>query len=101
LETSKRTELQRFAASFHQDWDIEGIDYFEGARHYVRALPVERRYHLKLELRGLIETNATASAKGMTNIWIKLGSDGGWQPEMDIRDGLRQFYEIIAGEKFD
>jgi hypothetical protein len=96
----EKSELEKFARSFHQDWDIEGIDFFEGARRYSLRLSSERRINLCGQLYNFIKNNIGTPPAELKRRWFKLGSDAGWQPKVDIHVGLKEFYLILSGKEY-
>ena len=98
IPSPERSELQKFAMSFHQDFDLEDTDYFEGARRYVSGLSPKNRQLLAEEMRVFMDENATRSSRSLKKFWVRLGSIGGWQPDVEIHEGLERFYHIIIGD---
>jgi hypothetical protein len=67
VETSEKSELQKFASWFHQDWSLIYDSLDRGAEMYIQALPEARRFVLKAELAQFL-TSASPKA------WLRLGA---------------------------
>lgn len=94
VATPPRSELQKFAGWFHQDYTLFFTDFHEGARMYLADLPLERKPVLRRELLAHLETHSGASQEEMLKLWWRLGA-GAWPPDLDMKKALREFTEMM------
>jgi hypothetical protein len=89
-----RSELEQFAAWFHQDWDVMYPDFYEGARAYLADLSPARRGELREELEEFLGRHRHATPREMLEAWFGLGARA-WQPGLDISTTLRDFLQMM------
>lgn len=80
-----KSELQKFASWFHQDWQLFYESFDQGARMYLRDLPIERKSILKSELMQFLPSATRRS-------WLKLGAQAG---DRDVQAMLQRFLEMM------
>ena len=90
-----KTELEKFASWFHQDWKLVYKDFYEGARMYASSLSTERKTALRRELSEFVETHRNTSRSVLMASWFKLGAQG-WQGKFDIHNTLLDFVQILS-----
>jgi hypothetical protein len=91
----QRTELERFALWFHQDWELMYPDFYEGARMYFSQLSGEKKHALRKELSDFIASNAGRRSKSLKRAWFKLGAQA-WQSDLVILPALKDFVEMLS-----
>ncbi len=72
----ERSELERFAMWFHQDWGLLFVTFEGAAKAYLRQLSAERRATLHAELAAFLDEHAGATRGGLQRRWLKLGAQG-------------------------
>ena len=91
-----QSELQHFASWFGQDSKLMFGDFREGARIYFSMLTSERRQVLRRELAEFNETHCESSGNAIKRMWLKkLGAEA-WQKDLDIRETLVEFFDILV-----
>lgn len=90
----ERTELERFALWFHQDWRLCFSDIHEGARIYVMGLPANRRAVLRRELLRFLREHTGEPPQALRRLWLKLGAQE-WPRGVDVRSILNAFAEML------
>ncbi len=93
----EKSELQRFASWFHQDWKLIYPDFHKGAQMYLGSLPPERRVTLKKELQIFLDQHAGGTSKSMLHAWFSLGAEA-WQADLDITATFRYFVSLTERE---
>jgi len=66
------SELQKFALTFHQDFDVEYSNYHEAAQEYISELSPARRGTLLSELREFV-SSAEQDPRRLRQQWLELG----------------------------
>ena len=94
VPSESKTELQKFAFWFHQDWELIFSDFYEGAKMYLESLSPSRRSELKSELEQFLDLNANSSPSELKKAWLSLGAQG-WQANLDIRKTLWDFVGLM------
>jgi hypothetical protein len=69
-----QTELERFAARFHQDWGLEFSSAYELADEYIARLDAGSRAALKLEVQAFL-SGANKSDR-VVRTWARSGLTG-------------------------
>lgn len=87
-----RTELEKFATFFCQDWEIMFPNFYSGAKDYFDSLPRDRRLILRKELQELVES--TSSTPCLQKAWFRLGAEA-WQRDLEISAALRDFIWML------
>jgi len=90
----ERSELQEFAMSFHQDWDLVFPDFLEGAAMLLKGLSPERRALLRSQFDQFLRENENASSEELKKKWFGLGAEA-WQPGLEVRSGLREMLVLM------
>jgi len=93
----ERTELEKFASWFHQDWKLVFPNFPEGARMYLSTLPRERKALLHQELSAFLAEHSDDSSSGLKQAWLRLGALG-WQSDLDVRETLASFVRMMGGQ---
>lgn len=81
-----KSELQKFASWFHQDWQLFYESFDEGAGMYLQDLPEDRKHILKAEL-----TQFLPSANRRS--WLKLGAQAA---DRDVQTMLQRFLQMMV-----
>jgi hypothetical protein len=90
----QRSQLQKFAGSFHQDFAYEYSDFYDGARDYIGQLPVPEREALKIELRSFLSAHENDRPDQLRDEWLRLGA-GYWPRDSNTAGRLRDFLEMM------
>ena len=92
----EQSELQRFALTFHQDFDVEYSNYHEAAQEYISELSPARRGTLLSELREFVST-AEQNPRRLRQQWLELGV-GYWPRDPTVGLSLlSDFLEMLRG----
>ena len=83
-----RTELEKFARTFHQDWDLCFPSFREGALEYFQLSDFTQNHILLRELKAFVAQGGTESQ--LLQRWHMLGAQA-WQRGMPVREGFEQF----------
>lgn len=60
VESPELSELEKFASFFHQDYELEYDNFYEGAQVYISNLPEQSKMILKSELVSFIKVHNDA-----------------------------------------
>ena len=91
----QKSELERFAGIFHQDFGVETTDIEEYAQDFFRTLSKRRRTTLRIKLIKLLEENPGKKQKGLINEWFRLGAQW-WGRQYDLRDCIVKWIHILS-----
>lgn len=69
-----RSEVERFAKWFHQDFYVIFSQITDGVDAYISGLDSAQKRTLKLELLSLLKDNPGKEQKGLRNAWRRLGA---------------------------
>jgi hypothetical protein len=95
VTTSKeKPVLERFAAGFHQDLKLMGMDSRQWGIELARLYTSSQRNELRAELGRLLDTHPGASTQGLLNSWRRLGATG-WQKSDDLRLTIHTWIEDL------
>ena len=92
------SRLERFAAQFDQDWDLDfpgGVwEYSDlighAQRHFDRLEPSARNT-LRREMKEFLDLHYDKSPRALAKAWYRTGAN--FPPEDQIKEALREFYE--------
>jgi|SRR6267142_6271622 len=90
----QRSELQKFAGFFHQDFAYEYSDFYDGARDYIEQLSVPERETLKIELGSFLSAHESDGPDQLRNEWLNLGA-GYWPRDSNTANKLRDFLRMM------
>lgn len=90
----EKSELQKFASWFHQDWKIVFPDFIYGAKMYFSNLPSDRAEILSQEIIKFLNKHKKASSSEVRKAWISLGAQA-WQADLDIIQTLNEFLNLL------
>jgi hypothetical protein len=94
-----RTELQRFAAWFNQDFIILFPVVQEGVEAYFSGLPLDAKRTLREQLSAFVESYAERSypVRTIKKAWLKLGA-GSTPPDLisTLRGAIRTLEEQLS-----
>jgi hypothetical protein len=89
------SQLERFALSFHQDWNLLEPDFHSVARSAIRdVLPPSAKPELKRELGEFLERHQDSSPDELKRAWFRLGAQA-WDRRLDIHRTLKEFHEMM------
>lgn len=94
VPSEPKSELQKFAFWFHQDWKLIFPDFHTGAEMYLSSLSPERKEVLRQALAQFIERNRDADASELIDEWVKLGAQA-WQSDLDFLRTLDDFLRMM------
>lgn len=97
IETPPLSELQKFAAWFHQDYELLFSDFNEGAAQYLDDLPQNRKILLCHELSAFLLKNSNQPPNKMREIWRSLGA-AAWPSDQEIAPALREFVKLLEAQ---
>lgn len=92
IPSPAKSEIEKFAMFFHQDWKLIYSDFHEGARMCIATLSADTKVVLKKELTEFLALYE--SPADLREAWLGLGAQA-WQEGLDIRKGLRDFLEML------
>ena len=90
----EKSELQKFASWFHQDWKIVFPDFICGAKMYFSNLPSDRTENLSQEIIKFLNNHKNDSSSEVRKAWISLGAQA-WQADLDIIQTLNEFLNLL------
>ena len=90
--TPERPVLEQFAAAFHQDLKLMGVNPLQWGIELARSYTPAQRGELRAALVRSLETNAGASANGLVNSWRRLGAVS-WPTSSDLRITIQAWIE--------
>ncbi len=70
----EKTELEKFASWFHQDFGVLFESIEEGTNAYLDTLPSRRKKELVAEIKKLLNDDSGKENKGLKNAWLRLGA---------------------------
>ena len=88
----KRSELEKFAEFFHQDYHLLYSDFFEAVEDYKRSIPPDRRQKLIEQLEAVVAEYK--SEKVLRRVWIKAGAQA-WPRGLKFGATLRGVAEVL------
>jgi len=94
VKSEKKSELQKFAMYFHQDWKLVFPDFYTGAEMYLSSIKTEQKVLLKNQLSDFISLHRNSSPAIVKTEWLKLGAQG-WQKRLNIIDTLSEFVRLM------
>lgn len=96
VDTGPKSEIEKFASWFHQDWRLVFPDFYTGAKIYFEEVPLseDARYVLKQELYRFLDQTEGQDPKEIVQAWFDLGAHA-WQCDLDIASTLRDFAEML------
>lgn len=84
ISRPQKTEFERFASWFHQDWKLFFSSFDQGAKKYIDSLPTERKCLLRDEISHFLENNSKNSNEQTKELWLQLGAQG-VPKDLDLR----------------
>lgn len=94
---AEKSELQKFASWFHQDWDLIYPNFYEGAQMYLTSLSSRRRVKLSNELQDFLRQYGGEPSKLVLRAWFRLGAEA-WPPELEIANTLHDFVRLMGSD---
>lgn len=85
VSSTEKSELQKFASWFHQDWQLFYESFDQGAKLYLRDLSADRKRILKAEFMQFLPS---ANRRN----WLKLGAQA---VERDVQVMLQRFLQMM------
>jgi hypothetical protein len=97
VPSRQKTELEKFASWFGQDWELIYPNFYEGARMYFGQLSEQRRIILRRELSEFIVKSVGLPSETIEESWFKLGAQA-WQPDLVIMPVLKDFLWMLSAD---
>lgn len=98
IASNEKSELQKFASWFHQDWKIVYPDFISGAKMYFSNLPSDRAEILSQEIIKFLNNHKKDSLSEVREAWISLGAQA-WQNDLNIIQTLNDFLILLKNRE--
>ena len=92
----ERSELQKFASWFFQDWELAYSDFHTGAQMHIDALSTKRRATLAIELRDFLHEHTGKTSQELREVWISVGAEA-WPRDLHLEEFLEHFIDVLEG----
>ena len=96
IPTPERSEIQKFADWFFQDWYLAYPDFHTGAQMHVDSLSPERRAVLAQELREFLREHTGETPDELREAWFLMGA-GAWPRDLHLADFISHFVSVMEG----
>ncbi|WP_145973445.1 contact-dependent growth inhibition system immunity protein [Candidatus Phaeomarinobacter ectocarpi] len=94
LVTHQRTEIEKFASFFHQDWRYIYDSADKARADYLKQVGERQRQILEREIRAFLLAQSGNGSQAVLKAWCKLGVNN-WDPKVQVKPWLNGALEVI------
>lgn len=95
--TRESSPAHQLAFRFHQDFALEGVDYYSAGLHVIERMRPDERLTLVVQLQDMVSNYPGKDQRGLRNAWKRLGAQSGGRT-LDLRGHIERWLKAAKAE---